>query len=119
MANSTRFYYNTRYILPIMIGIIVGFGLSLLCTPFYYCENSSFNFRIFRSANMSLSELVNVQKQQYKLYLQKQFQLDDFEPRINLEGKRKTKVNLNVLIHFNLTRKYDHSKVKSNFSDIT
>lgn len=91
MAKSSRFYYNTRYILPIMIGIIVGFALSLLCTPFYYCESSlNFGFFNFNSSKLSLKQFSKAQQEQFRLnILEQQRQIDDFEPRINLEGKPK------------------------------
>lgn len=88
MAKSARFYYNTRYILPIMIGVIVGFGLSLICTPFLYCDNSSFNLGFFYTSNVSSRQLAKLQKDQLKMFMleQQQLPMDDFEPRINLEG---------------------------------
>lgn len=87
MAKSARFYYNTRYVLPTMIGIIVGFGLSMLCTPFFYCDSVSFNLRFFESSNVDVRQMGKLQKEQYRaLLLEQQRQIDDFEPRINLEG---------------------------------
>lgn len=85
---SNRFYYNTRYVLPTMIGIIVGFGLSLLCTPIFYCDTSSFSLRFFDSAsNLSMLRMGKMDREQMRLYLlEQQRQIDDFEPRINLEG---------------------------------
>ncbi|CAF0897050.1 unnamed protein product [Brachionus calyciflorus] len=86
MARNNRFYYNTRYILPVMIGMIVGFAFSLLCTPFYDCDNS---FGLFDS-NFSKYSLNRFKKfaadEQANLFQQ---QNDDFEPRINLQGKPK------------------------------
>lgn len=92
--SSSRFYYNTRYILPTMIGVIVGFGLSLLCTPIFYCDSASFSFRFFESGSVNLSMLRmpgnKMDREQMRLYLlEQQRQIDDFEPRINLEGKPK------------------------------
>lgn len=91
MTRYNQFYYNTRYVLPVMIGIIVGFALSLLCAPLYDCDNnleifdsgSRFSFnRIKKLARFDDSPSRNEVLQQQKL-------ADDFEPRINLQGKPK------------------------------
>lgn len=82
-----KFYYNTRYLMPLMIGIIVGFALSLLCTPFYDCENQlsslGSGFFLFSSAN-------NNNRLRADLDREHQRQIDEYEPRINLQGKPKS-----------------------------
>jgi hypothetical protein len=91
MAKSNGFYYNTRYILPIMIGIIVGFAFSLFCTPFYYCDNALPSFGFFHvnsSSSGSVQLSVREQQEQFRLnIIEQQKQIDEFEPRINLQGK--------------------------------
>jgi hypothetical protein len=93
MGKNTKFYYNTRYILPIMIGIIVGFAFSLFCTPLYDCDNplsldpSESNFGFSR-----LKFYVRSPEERHKLDLleqEHQKHIDEFEPRINLQGKPK------------------------------
>lgn len=89
MARYNHFYYNTRYVLPVMIGIIVGFALSLLFAPLFDCDNnlnifdSRFGFnKIKRLAQFDDSQSMDELLQQQKI-------ADDFEPRINLQGKPK------------------------------
>jgi hypothetical protein len=84
LGKHTRFYYNTRYVLPILIGVIVGFAFSLLCTPLYDCDNplsldpseSKFGFS-------RLKFYVKSPEQEHQKHI------DEFEPRINLQGKPK------------------------------
>lgn len=100
MAKFNKFYYNTRYIFPLLIGMIVGFAFSLLCTPFYDCNNNiSFGF-FGNEKNLSKISLVRLrqhqhvrsQEEQQRLDIieqEHQKQIDEFEPRINLKGKPK------------------------------
>lgn len=97
MAKNTQIYYSTKYTLPLMTGLIVGFAFSLLCMPFFDCDLTN---------NHSISGVGNqvVYSQDIKLRTKRdnkndndnqqaekhnQQQLDDFEPRINLQGKPK------------------------------
>jgi hypothetical protein len=93
LGKHAKFYYNTRYVLPILIGIIVGFAFSLLCTPLYDCDNplsldpseSKFGFS-------RLKFYVKSPEERHKLDLleqEHQKHIDEFEPRINLQGKPK------------------------------
>jgi hypothetical protein len=97
MAKFNKIYYNTRYIFPLLIGMIVGFAFSLLCTPFYDCNNN-ISFGLFgKENNFSLVRLrhnihVRSQEEQQRLDIieqEHQKQIDEFEPRINLKGKPK------------------------------
>jgi hypothetical protein len=108
MAKYSKFYYNKRYVLPLMIGIIVGFAFSLLCSPFYDCEsqlgifslsdplgddllgeNSSINSVLFRFRRNMQARSLQEQHQFDLLEQEHQKQIDEFEPRINLKGKPK------------------------------
>lgn len=94
MARYNKFYYNTRYILPIMIGIIVGFALSLLCTPFYDCDSALslglFNSNYSKFSLYRLRQFAKSEEDKLRLdLLEQQKQIDEFEPRINLQGKPK------------------------------
>ena len=89
MTKRRLFYFlNTRYLMPLMIGIIVGFSLSLLCTPFYDCENqiSSFGSSFFLFSD---SSHVSNENRLKRLSDQVNFDQDEYEPRINLQGKPK------------------------------
>lgn len=94
MSRYSKFYYNTRYILPIMIGIIVGFAFSLLCTPFYDCDSTLplgfFNANYSKFSLYNLKQFAKSQEDQLRIdLLEHQKQIDEFEPRINLQGKPK------------------------------
>lgn len=82
MSKRTH-YYKTKYTIPLMIGLIVGFSLSLLFMPFFECD-------YYAQSTHQLIKINDLQKEQQ--------QLDDFEPRINLEGKPKkpSKPNMKV-----------------------
>lgn len=82
--------------------MIVGFAFSLFCTPFFYCDNTLASFRFFNinsssllflsmSSSSSSSKEFDEQQKQFRLNMieQQQKQIDEFEPRINLEGKPK------------------------------
>lgn len=97
MVKYSKFYYNTRYIFPLLIGMIVGFAFSLLCTPFYDCDNR-ISFDLFgRDKNFSKLNLMKLKhlrshEEQQRLDIieqEHQKQIDEFEPRINLKGKPK------------------------------
>ena len=100
MAKFNKFYYNTRYVFPLLIGMIVGFAFSLLCTPFYDCNNN-ISFGLFgKNRNVSKVSLMryrhNAQarspEEQQRLDIieqEHQKKIDEFEPRINLKGKPK------------------------------
>jgi hypothetical protein len=104
MTKYSKFYYNKRYIMPLMIGIIVGFAFSLLCSPFYDCDDR-FSFGLFDDyynadsfGNLSIlyrfrrNRHARTREEQEKFDLleqQHQKQIDEFEPRINLKGKPK------------------------------
>ena len=96
MAKYAKYYYNTRYIMSLMIGVIVGFALSLLCTPLYDCDNK-ITFEIFdsnQSKHIHLRRNVHIKskQEQYQIEIlekQQQKQIDEYEPRINLQGKPK------------------------------
>ena len=79
MVRSTQLYvviyYSTKYTLPLMTGLIVGFAFSLLFMPFFDCD--------IKAAD------VNGRIQSLKGNDLKNQELDDFEPRINLQGKPK------------------------------
>ena len=84
MARGTQLYviifYSTKYTLPLMTGLIVGFAFSLLFMPFFDCDLKNDEIQSLRS---------NLKNQE----------LDDFEPRINLQGKpRKPQKATNKLI---------------------
>jgi hypothetical protein len=91
MPKPRRFYYNTRYILPIMTGIIVGFAFSILCTPFYDCDNhlSLGLFEISDSNKSSMMQRLRRLTIGNDDNRNNQEQKDDFEPRINVQGKPK------------------------------
>lgn len=83
-----------------MIGIIVGFAFSLFCTPFYDCDNRltfSFSgenmnmskFNLYRLRRMHIRATQEEQQQLDILEQEHQKQIDEFEPRINLQGKPK------------------------------
>jgi hypothetical protein len=93
MGNYKKIYFNTRYMIPVMVGIIVGFTFSLFCIPFYDCENRVSHLMF--TSNLSKNEL-NILRLRFDLKPspaellfneQQQKQKDDFEPRINLQGK--------------------------------
>ena len=77
MAKSTQIYavmyYSTKYTLPLMTGLIVGFAFSLLFMPFFDCDSNN----SLKVQNDDRIQGLNNQE------------LDDFEPRINLQGKPK------------------------------
>jgi chondroitin polymerizing factor len=82
--------YNTRYVFPLLIGLIIGFAFSLLCMPFLDCET---NYLTFNLNGLGLHDengnLIND-----PLFIRSneeanRRELDDFEPRINLQGKPK------------------------------
>jgi hypothetical protein len=81
MVNNYYFklLFNTRSLLPLMIGIIVGFAFSLLCTPLFDCQNT-FGRHQLLSSGQSFESLDLIEQQK---------QADEFEPRINLQGKPK------------------------------
>lgn len=73
--------------MPLMIGIIVGFALSLFCTPFYDCADNSVasfgsGFFIYSTSNNNhrLRQLASLNSDK----------IDEYEPRIKLQGKPKT-----------------------------
>lgn len=96
---------NNRQLLSILIGVIVGFAVSLLCMPFYDCSYRA-RFDLFKRFNpdfgqMSFESLLRLKKNMYfkseqekqeikMLEQQHQKQIDEFEPRINLQGKPKS-----------------------------
>jgi hypothetical protein len=74
-----------------MIGIITGFALSLLCSPFYDCADNSIasfgsGFFIYSTANNN--HRLRHQRQQPQPVNSNQ--IDEYEPRINLQGKPKS-----------------------------
>ena len=93
MGKPTKFYFNTRYLLPIMIGMIVGFAFSLLCTPLYECDNPlSLDPSESKLGFSHLKFYVKSPEERHKLDLleqEHQKHIDEFEPRINLQGKPK------------------------------
>jgi hypothetical protein len=87
MAKNTNLYviiyYSTKYTLPLMTGLIVGFAFSLLFMPFFDCDSKAQS--IVSSSDSSRIQN-NVKRSDNNL---KNQELDDFEPRINLQGKPK------------------------------
>lgn len=88
--NYAKFFSNTRYLMPLMIGIIVGFALSLLCTPFYDCENqiSQIGSGFFLFSNNQ--KKIFLDQNQADSEQEHQKEIDEYEPRINLQGKPKS-----------------------------
>ena len=92
MVKYSAIYFNTRNLIPIMSGVIIGFTLSLFCISVYDCDNqllsntqtgghSNYQFNLMRlKKNLKQTEEFNELQQKQK---------DDYEPRINLKGKPK------------------------------
>lgn len=81
---------HPRILMPLMFGLIIGFTLSLFCAPFQTCDRKS--DRKFPS-NFTQSQLDLIRsKLKYLQFNDEQLlhqQIDDFEPRINLQDKPK------------------------------
>lgn len=85
---------HPRLLMPLMFGLIIGFTLSLFCAPFYDCTQRLVPLASnYTQVQLDLirSKLKHLQLGHEQLLHQ---QIDDFEPRINLQDKPKVMAKL-------------------------